>query len=579
MMYRALKTLLLATLSLMLGLNFAIATVAAPTVTGLSPSNGATTGGTLVTITGTDFTGATAVTFGGSVATNVTVVSATQITASSPAGSLGNVNVTVTTPNGTSPTGQGNQFTYQYAYNPPAPALTSVTPSTGVTTGGTSVVITGTDFTGATAVTFGGTPATSFTEDSSTQITAIAPAGSAGAVAVAVTTSGGTGSLANAYTYTAATVQSSFDSSQTWLGEMISTSAPSLELGTLFAFNDGYLAWVEPFSFPPVGPVSPNAEPVSTPTSACISVGPYSTNDDAICLASNSSVPLQFAGSFDANTVMVSSMGRFTGVSAAFGGNWQRMVFGDFNIQHNSETDSGTAGLNARVAWQTTTSPKTVLGYFVDGHLAHSNIGGVFEGGQNSIGVSVGGYGVHTLENKLKLTGFLSLGAGRNNLDISDTVLSLESDYITRSAIFGTALSGLIEEEDFQVRPKLSINFGRTWIGNVDFTGRAYGVVDDTLTLDADKVTLANMMLTTEVRVPLDGLTAAKSLQVMTFAPRLICEQITKVESEENCGGGAEVGFSGTSEDRMSTVSAMIRADRIGGSTRSSLQLGLETQF
>jgi hypothetical protein len=103
--------------------------------------------------------------------------------------------------------------------------------------------------------------------------------------------------------------------------------------------------------------------------------------------------------------------------------------------------------------------------------------------------------------------------------------------------------------------------------------------VDDTLTLDADKVTLANMMLTTEVRVPLDGLTAAKSLQVMTFAPRLICEQITKVESEENCGGGAEVGFSGTSEDRMSTVSAMIRADRIGGSTRSSLQLGLETQF
>jgi hypothetical protein len=220
-----------------------------------------------------------------------------------------------------------------------------------------------------------------------------------------------------------------------------------------------------------------------------------------------------------------------------------------------------------------------VLGYFVDGHLAHSNIGGVFEGGQNSIGVSVGGYGVHTLENKLKLTGFLSLGAGRNNLDISDTVLSLESDYITRSAIFGTALSGLIEEEDFQVRPKLSINFGRTWIGNVNFTGRAYGVVDDTLTLDADKVTLANMMLTTEVRVPLDGLTAAKSLQVMTFAPRLICEQITKVESEENCGGGAEVGFSGTSEDRMSTVSAMIRADRIGGSTRSSLQLGLETQF
>ena len=179
---------------------------AAPTVTGLSPPNDLTAGGATVVITGTNFTGATGVSFGGTAATNVIVNSATQITATAPAGSLGTVNVTVTTPGGTSSTGAANQFTYQVAFIPNAPTVSSLSPPSGTTNGGTTVTITGIDFTGATAVTFGGTAASSFTVNSSTQITATAPARSAGAVAVAVTTSGGTGTLQNAYTYTSASL-------------------------------------------------------------------------------------------------------------------------------------------------------------------------------------------------------------------------------------------------------------------------------------------------------------------------------------------------------------------------------------
>ena len=61
------------------------------------PDQRSTAGGTLVTITGTGFTGATAVDFGTTAATDVTVVSDTSITADSPAGT-GVVDVTVTTP-------------------------------------------------------------------------------------------------------------------------------------------------------------------------------------------------------------------------------------------------------------------------------------------------------------------------------------------------------------------------------------------------------------------------------------------------------------------------------------------------
>ena len=90
---------------------FTYTVVAAPTVTGISPNSGPAAGGTLVTITGTGFTGATAVDFGTTPATDVTVVNATTITANSPAGT-GLANVTVITPGGTSATTPADQFTY-----------------------------------------------------------------------------------------------------------------------------------------------------------------------------------------------------------------------------------------------------------------------------------------------------------------------------------------------------------------------------------------------------------------------------------------------------------------------------------
>jgi len=86
--------------------------VAPPTVTAVTPNGGPLAGGTSVTLTGTNLTGATAVKFGLANAASFAVNSATSITATSPAGSAGTVNVTVTTVGGTSATGAGNQFSY-----------------------------------------------------------------------------------------------------------------------------------------------------------------------------------------------------------------------------------------------------------------------------------------------------------------------------------------------------------------------------------------------------------------------------------------------------------------------------------
>jgi len=84
-----------------------------PTVNGISPKGGPTTGGTFVNITGSGFTGATAVAFGDIPESYFWIENDTSITAVSPGGTVGIVNITVTTPQGTSAIVEADQFTYK----------------------------------------------------------------------------------------------------------------------------------------------------------------------------------------------------------------------------------------------------------------------------------------------------------------------------------------------------------------------------------------------------------------------------------------------------------------------------------
>ncbi|MBW4891704.1 IPT/TIG domain-containing protein [Mucilaginibacter sp. HMF5004] len=166
----------------------------APTITSFTPT--AAGGASTVTITGTNFTGVTAVSIGGVAATSYSVVSSTSITAVVST-SATNGNVVVTTTGGTASLAG---FTFL-----PGPTITAFTPTTGII--GTTVTITGTNFTGVTAVKFGGTNATSFTVNSATSITATV--GSAVSGSITVTTPNGTGTLAG-FTFIPAPTISSF---------------------------------------------------------------------------------------------------------------------------------------------------------------------------------------------------------------------------------------------------------------------------------------------------------------------------------------------------------------------------------
>ncbi|MGW2916348.1 IPT/TIG domain-containing protein [Streptomyces angustmyceticus] len=176
---------------------YTVTSPSGPTVTALVPNSGSTAGGTAFALLGTHLTGAT-VTFNGVPATGVSInATGTVLTGVTPPGPAGNVPVVVTTPAGSTTVAGG------YTYTPPPPVVTSLTPTSGSTTGGTAFVIVGSNLGGA-VVTFNGVAATGVSVNASgTALVGFTPAGALGNVPVVVTTPTGSAAVAGGYTYTA----------------------------------------------------------------------------------------------------------------------------------------------------------------------------------------------------------------------------------------------------------------------------------------------------------------------------------------------------------------------------------------
>jgi|SRR5665213_809248 len=156
---------------------------AGPTITSLAPPKGRVSAGVNIRINGTNFSGATAVSFGSKSAISFTVRTPKQIVAVDPIGT-GTVDVQVTTPAGASPIVPADQFTYVGE----APKVGRVSPHEGPAAGGTVVGVQGRNFLEATAVYFGAVSAAGFTVNSDRSITATAPENQVGKVTITVTT-------------------------------------------------------------------------------------------------------------------------------------------------------------------------------------------------------------------------------------------------------------------------------------------------------------------------------------------------------------------------------------------------------
>ena len=163
-------------------------------INSVSPSSGSTVGGTNITINGENFNEYAVAYVGSQPLQNLTVVSSTEITCTTPPWTAGAIDVTVVQIDDSITFSDGFEYIQ---------ALTAdqVSPNTGVIAGGETVTIYGTGFNGSTTVTFGGTLATNVTLVNSTTIECDIPAKNAGYVDVIVTKGMESVTLSSAFEY------------------------------------------------------------------------------------------------------------------------------------------------------------------------------------------------------------------------------------------------------------------------------------------------------------------------------------------------------------------------------------------
>jgi hypothetical protein len=286
-----------------------------PAVATLSSDSGPVTGGSPITISGGGLADATAVHFGEAGLGTITSATETSLTVTPPS-VLGPVcvDITVTNPDGTSATWSGDIYNVggSGGCTPTAiPTLTGLDVTSGPAAGGTSVTLTGTNFStaaGTDVVDFGALPATDVTCSTTTNCSATSPAGSQ-TVNVTLTTAAGTSSVANAdqFTYAAATSGSSGGSSPT-----TGITPPTR--------NSPAIGSISPTSGPPAGGTVVTISGINlftTTGATTVSFG-SAAGSDVSCSSTTSCTATSPAGTGQVTVTVTTDVGTSGGAGAGF---------------------------------------------------------------------------------------------------------------------------------------------------------------------------------------------------------------------------------------------------------------------
>ena len=295
-------------------------------------------------------------------------------------------------------------------------------------------------------------------------------------------------------------------------------------------------------------------------------------------LASNQRIPFDIDGTADAANGTLSTKGTFSEQWGNEDGTVVSFFYGDFNAQRDDD-GSVSASLNAKRVWERAASETMTVGYFVGAEAGRATLKGEFAGDQNGFGISAGGYFVSTIKQNLYIDGFASLGISRKYLDIKNVTLNLTSTYEPVTSTIGGSLTGVVPMGSYEIWPQVQLTHGRTNIGTMPITATAYGLTDSTLSMDGGSISQSSITLNSQIKVPLDAVDVSQSRSMFTFVPRVTCSRTEMASFTNDCGGGAEFGYSSTSEDGLRNTNAKVSMDRMGTTTTTGIELNMEIHF
>ena len=297
-----------------------------------------------------------------------------------------------------------------------------------------------------------------------------------------------------------------------------------------------------------------------------------------IDIQANLFVPFDVDGNASYSDQKLKANGDFFALSSTNDGKSQKAVFGDFDVI--SDSDGNTSGyFNGRFAIETTVSDDLMLAYFAGASVGRALMDGTFKGSQNSYGLSVGGYFVRSFNDTVYVNGFASLGQSNHKLEIADDTLDLNSSYNTRTATLGGTATGVMPQAGYEIWSELGFTYAKTKVGTMDFTGTAYGLTADNLSLDGGSVEMGNVSFAPQFKVQFSEALIEDYASTFSIAPKVTCESVRNTTTTKGCGTGATMGLQSASDDGMTNLNVGFEYADVNNLKRRSLKLSVEHRF
>jgi hypothetical protein len=240
------------------------------------------------------------------------------------------------------------------------------------------------------------------------------------------------------------------------------------------------------------------------------------------------------------------------------------------------ETGSVNAQISGRLAWERVFADRTLLGLHLGLNVNNSQIEGTFTGEARSFGITTGPYFVHEMNEQLFLSGYATLGQRWIDLNIANNVLGLTANHESTTASLGLEMTGVYSYGDVELRPGVSLAYGYSETGPIDFEATAFGITE-TIAFAGVDASVFEVSVAPEYRFLLDPM--GDTTRYFYATPRLTCGRIDSTITTNDCGGGLTLGLSENWNRGRTQLSFIAEYLELGGLQTSGLNLSLEHRF
>lgn len=284
-------------------------------------------------------------------------------------------------------------------------------------------------------------------------------------------------------------------------------------------------------------------------------------------IAVSQDIALDVTGGISAGIEGGHGMGSFYQQWGDYTGRSRTFIAGNFNFHWDNDGYVSNA-LSARLGRETIVTDSMMIGAFLALDIMNSERGGDNVSSVESRAASVGVYGVARVDEHMFVDAWASVGAVSGDVAFDEGASELTGDYYGDLYTVGASITGIIEQNGYEIWPTVEVAYGNATIDDYEVTG------SETLSFDGSDVAVWRAAVTPEFRWAFDP---AQGEGRILFAPSLVCE--AGDGDATSCGGGARFGIRVGDEGTGSSTLFEASASRLGVTNTVGLQLRQEWRW